>query len=143
MERAGIPIDTEIHKTLVANWNAIRSELVKFIDQDYGFYEGLTFKRGRFSEWLRQRRIPWPRSETGTLKLDDDTFKEQVVAWPILNPLRDLRQALGRMYLPSLQIGKDGRSSNPSGPVFLKNESKSTLHQEVCFWSLAVAAGCD
>ena len=76
MERAGIPIDTEIHKTLVANWNAIRSELVKFIDQDYGFYEGLTFKRGRFSEWLRQRRIPWPRSETGTLKLDDDTFKE-------------------------------------------------------------------
>jgi DNA polymerase I len=120
MERAGIPIDTEVHKVLVANWKAIRRELIKYIDRDYGFYDGETFKRGRFAHWLRQHRIPWPRSESGALQLDDETFKEQVARWPILEPLRDLRQALGRMYLPDLQIGKDGRSRTLIGPFSSK-----------------------
>ncbi|HLG85504.1 MAG TPA: DNA polymerase [Bradyrhizobium sp.] len=110
MERAGIPIDREVHATLVTNWDVIRRGLVKFIDQDFGLYDGMTFKRGRFSRWLRDHRIPWPRSEAGILKLDDETFKEQAAAWPILEPIRELRQTLGRMYLPSLQIGRDGRS---------------------------------
>lgn len=120
MEREGIPIDMEIQETLVENWNVIRWELVRSMDKEYGLYDGLTFKRGRFSEWLRRHRIPWPRFETGGLKLDDETFKEQVAVWPVLGPLRDLRQALGRMYLPNLQIGTDGRNRTLLGPFSSK-----------------------
>lgn len=120
MERAGIPIDTEIHEVLVGKWDSIRFELIKYIDRDYGVYDGETFKKGRFAEYLRRHGIPWLKSDTGALKLDDDTFKEQAAVWPILGPLRDLRQALGRMYLPDLQIGRDGRSRTLIGPFSSK-----------------------
>ena len=65
MERAGIPIDTDALGLLVAKWQGIRRELIKYIDQDYGVYQGGTFKRGRFVEYLRRHRIPWPKSDTG------------------------------------------------------------------------------
>jgi DNA polymerase I len=120
MERAGIPIDTEVHEVLVAKWGAIRQELIKYIDLDFGVYDGETFKRGRFAELLRRQGIPWPKSDAGALKLDDETFKEQAALWPVLEPLRDLRQALGRMYLPSLQIGNDGRCRTLIGPFSSK-----------------------
>jgi DNA polymerase-1 len=120
MERAGIPIDTNIHSALVAKWTGIRRELIKWIDRDYGVYDGETFKRGRFNELLRRLGIPWPKSETGALELNDETFKVQAALWPVLEPLRDLRQALGRMYLPDLQIGRDGRCRTLLGPFSSK-----------------------
>lgn len=120
MERAGVPIDTQVHRTLVSKWKSTRLELVKFIDKDFGFYRGTSFKSSRFSSWLRQQGIPWPRAENGGLKLDDDTFKEQVARWPVLEPIRDLRQALSRMYLPNLQIGLDGRNRALLSPFSAK-----------------------
>jgi DNA polymerase-1 len=120
MERAGIPIDTEVHGALVRNWTDIRRELINWIDEDYGVYDGTTFKRGRFRELLRRHGIPWPKSASGALLLDDETFKIQATLWPVLEPLRDLRQALGRMYLPDLQIGKDGRCRTLLGPFSAK-----------------------
>lgn len=116
MERAGIPIDVQTHRRLVECWDDIRYGLVEFIDKDYGLYDGLTLKRARFSEWLRQRNIPWPKSESGLLKLNDDTFKDQAIVWPVVQPLRELRQALHRMYLPSLEVGVDGRSRTLLSP---------------------------
>jgi DNA polymerase-1 len=120
MERNGIPIDTAVHEVLVAKWGSVRKVLTKYIDQDYGVYDGEKFKRGRFAEFLRRQRIPWPRSESGGLKLDDETFKLQAIQWPILEPLRELRQALGRMYLPNLQVGDDGRCRTLLGPFSTK-----------------------
>ncbi len=120
MERAGIPIDTAVHRRLVENWRSTRLDLTKFIDKEFGLYQGTTFKAGRFSAWLHQKNIPWPRSDKGRLKLDDDTFKEQVSLWPVLQPIRDLRQALGSMYLPDLQIGRDGRTRTLTGPFSAK-----------------------
>jgi hypothetical protein len=101
---------------LVENWASTRLELTKFIDKDFGFYQGTQFKSGRFSAWLRQNKIPWPRSDAGRLKLNDETFKAQVNLWPVLQPVRDLRQALGRMYLPDMPIGADGRNRTLLGP---------------------------
>jgi DNA polymerase-1 len=120
MERAGIPIDVDMRRNLVAGWGSAKVELVRSIDQRYGIYDGLTFKRGRFSEWLRVNKIPWPRADSGALKLDDDTFKEQSLVWPVLRPLRELRQALSRMYLPNLEVGSDGRSRTLLGPFSSK-----------------------
>jgi DNA polymerase I len=120
MERAGVPIDTDALGLLVAKWKGIRRELIKHIDNDYGVYQGETFKRGRFVEYLRRQRIPWPKSEKGQLKLDGETFKVQAILWPILEPLYELKQALGRMYLPDLQVGRDGRCRTLIGPFSSK-----------------------
>jgi hypothetical protein len=120
MERVGIPIDLDLHEALIESWEITRWRLVADMDQEFGVYDGLRFKTGRFSELLRRRKIPWPRSEHGVLKLDDETFKEQVSIWPELTPLRDLRQALGRMYLADLQIGVDGRSRTLLSPFASK-----------------------
>lgn len=120
MERVGIPIDLEMHEALTESWEVTRWRLVADMDKEFGVYDGLRFKTGRFSELLRRRKIPWPRSDHGVLKLDDETFKEQASVWPELMPLRDLRQALGRMYLADLQIGVDGRSRTLLAPFSSK-----------------------
>ena len=139
MERAGVPIDTDALGLLVAKWQGIRRELIKHIDQDYGVYQGGTFKRGRFVEYLRRHRIPWPKSDTGQLKLDGETFEVQATLWPILAPLHDLRQALGRMYLPDLQVGRDGRCRTLIGPFSSKTgrNQPSTRKFAVCIVQMA------
>ena len=45
MERAGIPIDTRVHRALMTNWKTTRGELIRYIDRDFGLYDGETFKR--------------------------------------------------------------------------------------------------
>jgi hypothetical protein len=116
MERTGIPIDTMMHRLFVMEWNRIKTRLVGTIDRHYGVYDGLTFKSGRFSRWLNSRDIPWPRLPTGALDLKDDTFKSQANLWPILGPLRDLRQSLNRLHLSNLKVGKDKRSRTMLSP---------------------------
>jgi DNA polymerase I len=142
MERAGIPVDTSALEVLVAKWKGIRRELIKHIDQDYGVYQGETFKLGRFVEFLRRQRIPWPKSDKGRLKLDDETFKVQAILWPILEPLRDLRRALGRMYLPDLQVGLDGRCRTLLGPFSSKTgrnqPSTKKFPFALCKWQRCV-----
>jgi DNA polymerase-1 len=120
MERNGTPIDISVQNSFSEHWHLARRELVKTIDTDFGVYDGLHFRRGRFSEWLRVNRIPWPRTEHGTLKLDDDTFKEQSAIWPALKPLRELRQALTSMHVPDLPVGKDGRNRTLLSPFASK-----------------------
>jgi DNA polymerase-1 len=110
MERTGIPIDTMMHRLFVMEWDRIKTRLVRAIDRHYGVYDGLTFKAGRFSRWLKNHDIPWPRLPSGALDLKDDTFKSQANLWPNLGPLRDLRQSLNRLHLSDLKVGKDKRS---------------------------------
>ncbi|WP_342736262.1 DNA polymerase [Bradyrhizobium sp. B117] len=120
MERTGIPIDTELRQSFVEGWQRARVELVKTVDAEYGVYDGLRFKLGRFDEWLRVHGIPWPRTDAGLLKLDDDTFKEQSAVWPLLKPLRELRQALTSMHVPQLPVGPDGRNRSLLAPFASK-----------------------
>jgi DNA polymerase I len=74
--------------------------------------------------------------------LDDETFKEQVALWPILAPIRDLRQALSRMYLSNLKIGTDGRSRTLLGPFSSKTGRNQPSAKKFAFgpasWQRAV-----
>jgi hypothetical protein len=133
MERAGIPIDIDVQQSFQEKWKMARWELVKSIGADYGVYDGLTFKMGRFSEWLRVHMIPWPRTDKGALKLDDDTFKEQAAIWPILKPLRELRQAIHGMYLPNLPVGKDGRNRTLLAPFSSKTSRNQPSAKRFAF----------
>lgn len=110
IEFNGIPMDTGMLQRLSDGWAIIQDELISQIDERYGVFEGRTFKRDRFSDWLIRSNIPWPRLESGTLDLQDDTFREMSRIYPAVAPLRELRVALSQMRLSDLSVGHDGRN---------------------------------
>jgi len=110
MEHNGIPIDTRMLSLFKQQWQSIQSQLIKAIDADFNVYEGQQFKASKFSAWLTQHNIPWPRTPSGALELKDDTFKAMAQCFPALAPLRELRVALSQMQLSKLAIGKDERN---------------------------------
>lgn len=112
MERNGIPIDVSLLTKLNKNWDQIKLELVKRVDTAFGVYEGTRFKEKKFQKYLLEKGINWPRTPSKKLSLSDDTFKDIVLRYPELQPLRELRSTLGKMRLASLTVGQDGRNRN-------------------------------
>jgi DNA polymerase-1 len=110
MEYNGIPIDVEMLEHLRLHWSEIQDALIAEIDQDYGVFEGRTFKAVRFSEWLVHQNIPWPQLPSGALDLKDSTFREMARAYSEVAPLRELRVSLSQMRLSELAVGSDGRN---------------------------------
>jgi DNA polymerase I len=114
VESHGVPIDVPLMSLTRKHWTDIQDELIAKIDADYGVYEGRSFREERFEAFLAHHNIPWPRHESGRLDLDDSkrhTFREMAKMYPIISPLRELRNALATMRLfEDLQIGEDGRN---------------------------------
>jgi DNA polymerase I len=110
MERNGIPVDAALHRRLVANWGAIKRRLIAEVDKAYGVYDGTTFKRARFAQYLQANRIPWRRLPSGGLALDDNTFDEAARSHPQLLPLYELRSTLSRLRLVDIPVGADHRA---------------------------------
>jgi DNA polymerase-1 len=130
IESRGIPVDTEALELLKARWAEIRTALVEEVNRSYGIYDGLSFRQARFAAWLDEHRIAWPRHASGSLQLDDDTWKEVARRRPIVEPLRQLRKTLtlmrGEIALP---VGADGRARcmlSPFSAVTSRNAPKSS-----------------
>jgi DNA polymerase I len=130
MEFRGIPIDTEALELLRAHWDELRAALVAEVDNTYGIYDGLSFRQARFAAWLEQHEIPWPRLASGSLRLDDDTWKEMARRRPVLEPLRQVRKTLALMRGGiALPVGADGRARcmlSPYGTITGRNAPKSS-----------------
>ena len=109
MERAGVPIDTEMLALLRENWDAIKDRLIAELDV-HGVFEGRTFKADRWARWLEREGIAWPRLDNGRLTLDDDTFREMARAHPAVSPIHELRYSLAKLRLSDLAVGRDGRN---------------------------------
>jgi len=110
IEDRGIPIDIELFNRLEENWELIKTQLIQNVDVNYKVFEDGHFRLSLFKKYLIDNNIPWPKLETGTLKTDDDTFKEMAKVHPQLQQLRDLRSILSQLKLSKLSIGKDGRN---------------------------------
>ncbi len=110
IEHNGIPMDTETLGRLRRHWTDIQDRLIAKIDQDFGVYDGRTFKQDRFAEYLAREGIPWQRLDSSQLDLKDDTFREMARPYPQLQPLRELRLSLSQMHLAELAVGADGRN---------------------------------
>ena len=114
VESHGVPIDVPTLSLAKKHWTDIQDELIAEIDADYGVYDGRSFREERFEAFLARHNIPWPRLESGRLDLDDSkrhTFREMAKMYPIISPLRELRNALATMRLfEDLQIAEDGRN---------------------------------
>jgi len=110
MEYRGTPIDTATYDRLVEAWEPLKTRLIAHVSQEFPVFKGTTFKLDRFEELLAKREVAWPRTDTGRLALDEDTFREQVRAYPWLAPIREVRDNLSKLRLSSLTVGPDGRN---------------------------------
>src|SRR5271167_4018738 len=130
MERNGVPIDTETLGRLRTHWTAIKAELIRRTDRDYHVFDGETFRTGRFDAYLASMGIHnWPRSDTGKLLLDKDTFKSMAECYPFLRALRELRVTLSELRLEKLRVGPDGRNRvmlSPFGASSGRNTPSAT-----------------
>jgi DNA polymerase I len=129
MERNGVPIDTALHREMVASWDELKVRLIRSVDADFGVYEGTCFRASKFADLLSARRIPWPRYPSGAPKLDEDTFRDQVRRWPELGPLHELRVTLSGLRLTGLEVGSDGHNRcllSPFKAVTSRNQPSNT-----------------
>jgi DNA polymerase I len=110
IEFTGVPIDTATLGRFRDGWQDIQEELIARVDKEYGVFEGRTFKRDRFKEYLVREGIPWPTLPSGEVDLSDNAFKEMARSYPKIALLRELRQSLSKMRLSGLAVGKDGRN---------------------------------
>jgi hypothetical protein len=110
IERTGVSIDRPLYGRLQENWRRIMLALIEEVDAAYSVYDGATFKHARFASFLAAHGIAWPRTPSGRLAVDDDTFKRQAQRCPILSPLRELRVTLDVMREVKLPIGVDGHA---------------------------------
>jgi hypothetical protein len=117
MEREGVPIDVPLYRAFQENWETLRPQLICEADTA-SVYEGESFRMLRFANYLVAIGIisGWPRTPTGLLATDDDTFLEQIELHrhqPFaadLKKLRELGATLHRLRKLDLKIGSDGRS---------------------------------
>jgi hypothetical protein len=130
MEANGIPIDTDMLDRLRTHWADVKVELIREVDRDYHVYDESTFRAGRFDAYLADMDVRnWPRSDTGKLLLDADTFKTMTESYPFLRALRELRVTLSELRLEKLQVGPDGRNRvmlSPFGASSGRNTPPST-----------------
>jgi len=110
MEWAGVPIDLDLLTSLRARWLSLKRDLIADIDSRYGVFDATTFKQDRFADYLARHDIPWPRTPSGRLSTDEDTFKEMALVYPSLSLLRNLMYSLGQLRLSNLKVGEDGRN---------------------------------
>jgi DNA polymerase-1 len=110
IEDAGVPIDGELLTKLRQHWGSLQDRLISRVDEQYGVYDGRTFKLDRFAAYLERHGIAWPRLPSGRLALDDDTFDEQCKSHAHLRPLKELRKAMGQLRLSELSVGVDNRN---------------------------------
>jgi DNA polymerase-1 len=141
MELAGVPLDVPTLTAIRNHKEDIKIDLVREVDQAYGVYEGTTFKHDRFEALLDQHEIPWPRTESGRLSLDEKAFRAACDSYPWLHPLRELRDFLSKLKLEALAVGQDGRNrvalmpfgtktgrNAPSNAAFIYGPSKWIRH---------------
>ena len=106
----GVPLDMHTLGKLLTQWDTIQDQLIADMDQDYGVYNGRTFKADLWEQYLMAHNIPWARLESGRLDMRDDTFKDMARAYPQIAPIRELRSSMSAMRLSGLQVGDDGRN---------------------------------
>ena len=133
MEHTGVPIDVAALGKLVSNWAEIKVALIDQIRAEYPLWEGATFKHDRFEAWLIGKRIPWPRTEAGRLSLSRDTFKEMAKAYPIVAPIREVRENLSSMRLSDLAVGSDGRNRTSLFPFGTKSSRNAPSNSRFVF----------
>lgn len=116
MEWNGVPFDGTTFDRIMGQRDAIREGLIDTVDAEFGFYQNGAFKSDRFADYVLRNGLAWPRTETGLMKLDQDTFREQSDIYPQIKPVSDLRRTLSGLKSNKLAVGDDGRARTYLAP---------------------------
>jgi DNA polymerase-1 len=135
MERVGVPIDVETFQLLRDELKGSLGKIIAEVDQNYGVYEGSTFKTDKFEQYLAREKIPWPRTEKGQLALNDKVFRQMARKHPQLSALRELRHTLGQTRLMDLEVGPDGRNRCLLSPFRSKTSRNQPSNTKFIFGS--------
>jgi hypothetical protein len=74
-------------------------------------WRSMRFSAERWATYLAENDIPWPRLPSGSLALDDETFRQMARQYPEqIGPIRELRHSLGQLRLNDLAVGADCRN---------------------------------
>ena len=109
MEHAGVPIDVPTLQRIREALSGLRGGLIREIDSRFGVYDGMAFRPDLWEAFLSRKGIAWPRTPSGALALDDDTFREMARCDPDVALMRELRTSLGHLRPDDLAVGTDGR----------------------------------
>ena len=116
MEWNGVPFDGMTFDSIMGQREAIRGGLIETVDAEFGCYQNGAFKSDRFADYVLRNGLAWPRTETGLMRLDQDTFREQSDIYPQIKPVSDLRRTLSGLKSNKLAVGDDGRSRTYLAP---------------------------
>jgi DNA polymerase I len=84
IEHNGVPIDVDTLAAIQDGWDDIKLQLIEEVDAQYGVFDNGHFRDGLFAKYLIDQDIPWPRTDTGLLKTDEDTFSDMSKVYPQL-----------------------------------------------------------
>jgi DNA polymerase-1 len=115
IEYYGVPLDTDWWERFARVRKPLLLRLVQELDR-FQILDGLVFKQNRFTRLLATLRIPWERTESGRLRLQDDYFRDQAELYPVLKHLHMLRTTIAKLKDPALTCGPDGRNRVILGP---------------------------
>jgi hypothetical protein len=110
LERTGIPVDVPPAGAYPGRLGDPEVALIREVNVRYGVYDGSSFRTKRFGAYLAAYEHLIGQTASGALALDDNTFRDMAKAYPLLQPLRELRHALGELRLERLAVGSDGRN---------------------------------
>jgi DNA polymerase I-like protein with 3'-5' exonuclease and polymerase domains len=117
MRAIGVPLDTALLQRLTHHWAELKLALIDKYGSRYGVYADGHFKHKLFAEFLEQWELLslWPRTRSGRLAMDDDTFEDMADKFPrvaggALKQLRQLRYIQSKLKLIKLEVGSDGRN---------------------------------
>lgn len=118
----GIPIDVPMHDAIRRHWPTIRAKLIEKVNPSYGFCydENGVFRSKKFTAWLEEEGIQWPRRADGAPILTEKVFTDLSKSRPELRALADLRAVLGQFRAFTLPLGEDGRARADLLPMFTK-----------------------
>lgn len=121
-EHTGVPVDLALYRRMLECWPRLQSSVIERVNATIPVFEGGHFRRALFESWLQDQdlQVDWPRTQTGELSLDEDTFRDAAGLHPQLEPLRQARQMLGQLHKPDLSVGADARNRCMLSPYATK-----------------------
>jgi DNA polymerase I len=116
IEHRGIPVDVDLAQRLKTHWGAIKAELVRRLDKNYGVYDGTKLRQDWLKRYAREHRIDWPRTPTGKLATKDKVLEELVVRYPELKDFKKLHYLLTKLKMAKITVDEHGRNRTMLGP---------------------------
>ena len=116
MQSAGIPLEHNLLRRIISSKDDILGRLIAQVDADFGVYSDGSFNHRKFQSYVSRQSIPWPKTTTGMLCVDEKTFKTFAQIYPQMAPLAELRKTIAAFRNIQPSTGADGRNRTSVRP---------------------------